>query len=135
MPVLGILHVLRFERFVLPSPDVFVYLISNALFGTVLSDLLWAKSMLLTSPLIATLGLSFTIPLAILQSSLISHKLHLNAIYLLGAAFMIAGFFAVNWHYQISDLEESHDTIVVPQHCENQMTPDTSGHDDKAPLV
>jgi solute carrier family 35 protein F5 len=45
-------------------PRVLEALTVNGLLGTVLSDLLWAQAVVLTSPLVANLGIGFTIPLA-----------------------------------------------------------------------
>lgn len=45
-------------------PHIFGALTINGLLGTVLSDLLWARAVVLTSPLVANLGIGFTIPLA-----------------------------------------------------------------------
>jgi solute carrier family 35 protein F5 len=38
----------------------------NGMIGTVLSDVLWAKAIVLTSPLTVNLGMSLTIPLSCL---------------------------------------------------------------------
>ena len=48
------------------SPDVMAALTINGLVGTVLSDLLWAQAVLLTSPLAVNLSTCLTIPLAFL---------------------------------------------------------------------
>ena len=40
-------------------------MLANALFGTYLSQILWAQAVLLTSPLIATCALTLTIPIAL----------------------------------------------------------------------
>lgn len=42
---------------------------ANGMIGTVLSDLLWAKAIVLTSPLTVNLGMSFTIPLSCVADS------------------------------------------------------------------
>ncbi|KAJ1641851.1 hypothetical protein LPJ64_006236, partial [Coemansia asiatica] len=53
------------EPFQLPqTATLWIMILVNALIGTFLSDYLWLKSMLMTSPLVVTLGLSLTIPLS-----------------------------------------------------------------------
>ncbi|KAI3472946.1 hypothetical protein Pfo_028002 [Paulownia fortunei] len=55
----------------------------NGVVGSVLSDYLWALSVVWTTPLVATLGMSLTIPLAMLADMLV-HGRHFSAIYILG---------------------------------------------------
>ena len=61
-----ILHYTGLEQFEVPSLRVVLMLVVNAIVGTFISDYLWLMAMLMTSPVIVTLGLSLTIPLAIL---------------------------------------------------------------------
>jgi solute carrier family 35 protein F5 len=49
---------------------VFGFVMLNALFDDVIADYLWARSVLLTSPTVATVGLSMTIPMAILTGTM-----------------------------------------------------------------
>ncbi|OZJ05272.1 hypothetical protein BZG36_01960 [Bifiguratus adelaidae] len=61
-PVFGLLHVLGIEQFALPSTGtIWGMVIINALIGTFLSDYMWLLAVLMTSPLVVTLGLSLTI--------------------------------------------------------------------------
>ena len=53
------------------TTPIFLSLLANGLLGTVLSDLLWAKSVLLASPLISTVGLSLTIPVALVLNTVL----------------------------------------------------------------
>ena len=71
-PVLLLLHATNIEPLVLPSPRVAGFLVLNSLLGTVLSELLWLYATLLTSPLIATLALSLTIPLAMAADAILA---------------------------------------------------------------
>ena len=48
------------------QPRVVLALTVNGLVGTVLSDLVWAQAVMLTSPLITNLGTGFTVPLSFL---------------------------------------------------------------------
>ncbi|KAK4480169.1 hypothetical protein RD792_013231 [Penstemon davidsonii] len=58
--------------------------IANGLIGSVLSDYFWALCVVWTTPLVATLGMSLTIPLAMVADMLI-HGRHYSAIYILGS--------------------------------------------------
>ena len=80
------------EPFELP-PTWFVFgaLALNAAVGTNLSDVLWAKSVVLTSPLVATLGLSMTIPVALVYDLVIKQS-PFSGMYLGGAALVVLGF-------------------------------------------
>jgi solute carrier family 35 protein F5 len=65
LPLFPLLHFTGIERFHLPSLSLSLSLLANGLIGTALSDLLWMRAILLTSPLTGTLGLSLTIPLSL----------------------------------------------------------------------
>jgi drug/metabolite transporter (DMT)-like permease len=54
-PFIIVLHYTGAEVFDPPSALTMGYLTANGLIGTVLSDLLWCKVVVLTSPLVATL--------------------------------------------------------------------------------
>lgn len=101
-PVLLIFNYLKFEVFELPHGMVILYLLLNSLFGTVLSDWLWLVSILLLSPVIATVGLSLTIPFAMIADLLISQK-HFAFLYILGAILVALGFMIVNMQGQADE--------------------------------
>ncbi|KAJ0090704.1 hypothetical protein Patl1_12609 [Pistacia atlantica] len=71
----------------------------TSLVGSVLSDYLWALSVVWTTPLVATLGMSLTIPLAMLADMVI-HR-HYSAIYILGCIQVFAGFIIANLSGQV----------------------------------
>ena len=75
----------------MPSRRIAELLLLNALVGTVLSDVIWAKSVLLTSPVVATAGLSLTIPAAMVADGFMG-KRSFNAIYIAGSALVVCGF-------------------------------------------
>ncbi len=100
-PLFLILHHTGVETMELPAPTVILFLILNGLFGTVISDMLWAKSVLLTSPLIATIGLSLTIPLAML-ADFILHNRSFTILYWMGSLLVLSGFVLVNWKFTTS---------------------------------
>ncbi|KAF9089541.1 hypothetical protein BGX29_000946 [Mortierella sp. GBA35] len=95
-PMFGVLHWTGIEPFELPADTKVIWMIGiNALVGTFVSDYLWLLSMLMTSPLVVTLGLSLTIPLALL-GDVVGYGRVLGAAYWVGAGLVLAGFFGVN---------------------------------------
>lgn len=95
-PGMIVLHVIGIETFHIPPAKVFLMLLLNGIFGTVISDFLYAQAVLMTSPLIATLGLTFTIPLAMI-SDIILHGRAFTWMYFLGSLLVFVGFLLVNW--------------------------------------
>eukprot|EP00656_Telonema_subtile_P005160 TRINITY_DN12345_c0_g1_i6.p3 TRINITY_DN12345_c0_g1~~TRINITY_DN12345_c0_g1_i6.p3 ORF type:complete len:140 (-),score=33.14 TRINITY_DN12345_c0_g1_i6:159-578(-) len=66
-------------------------LLLNGLVGTVLSDLLWAHSVRLLGPVIPSVGLGLTIPLAMLAQVALGERVF-SFWYTLGAASTLGGF-------------------------------------------
>ena len=95
LPLIPVLHVLHVERFALPSRETMLALTLNGLLGSVLSNMLLAKAMLLASPLVATVGLSLSIPLAIAADALRGRGHFADVAPLLGTAAVWAGFLGV----------------------------------------
>jgi solute carrier family 35 protein F5 len=94
-PLLILLHFVGVEVWEWPSAQVLLFLCINGLIGTVLSDLLWSYSVFYTSPLIASVGLSLTIPLAIGVERFLHHR-DFTWSYLLGSGLVVSGFVLVN---------------------------------------
>merc|ERR1719494_248492 len=82
------------EPIELPEWDT-VGLLTLTGFVNILSDYFWARSILLTSPLIASVGLCLTIPLALLADVLF-RNLHHSPLYIVGAGTVVVGFVLVN---------------------------------------
>ena len=62
---------------------------------TFISDYLWILAMLMTSPLIVTMGLSLSIPLALLGDFMFKGQLK-GLFYWFGAGLVLTGFLIVN---------------------------------------
>lgn len=90
-PVLILLHAAEVEEFSLPSLKVLGFLALNALVGSNLSDVLWAQALQLTTPLVATLGLSLTVPIGMV-SDMVMHGRGFGMWYIVGSLLVTAGF-------------------------------------------
>ncbi|CAG9315870.1 unnamed protein product [Blepharisma stoltei] len=86
-----ILNFSGIEPFEFPSATTLGLLFLNALFGTVLSDMLWALSVRLLNPALCTVGLSLTIPLSMVVDTML-HQFTYSAVYILGALLIVLGF-------------------------------------------
>jgi len=95
IPIIVIYHYTKVEVFVFPSKALWINLLINAFFGSVLSDVLWSLVIFFTTPLVATMGLSFTIPLALISDFYFQSK-KFDYIYLIGSALVVLGFIIVN---------------------------------------
>ncbi|GBB87378.1 hypothetical protein RclHR1_13830005 [Rhizophagus clarus] len=96
-PIFLVLHFTGLEQLQLPpSTAIWTMIAINALIGTFLSDYLWLLAVLLTSPLTVTLGLSLTIPLA-LVGDIFFKGLSMSKEYLLGVIMVVGGFLGVNF--------------------------------------
>lgn len=94
-PVVLLCHLTGFETFELPNSKTLLFLSVNAFLGSCISDYCWAKSVIILGPLFTQLGISLTIPLGILATSLFD-KVDLNAGYFIGTALIFVAFIGVN---------------------------------------
>ncbi len=96
LPLFFFLNWTGIEVWVLPDHKTLEFLFLNAFVGTVLSDYLWLWSVLLTSPLVATVGLSLTIPLAMLSDVLMGKVSKYTISYIFGCLLVLTGFMLLN---------------------------------------
>jgi len=94
-PGLVVLHWTDVEPFALPpTPRIAAIVLANSA-SSLVSDFCWAYAMLLTSPLVVTVGLSLTIPLSLVGQMVLEGQ-YASAWYWVGAAIMVASFVFVN---------------------------------------
>ena len=94
-PILIFLHFTGYETFELPpTSQIQTILLINAVI-TFVGDFCWCNAVLLTSPLTVTVGLSMTIPLAMVGDWLIK-GFEVRWWYLFGASIVTLGFFIIN---------------------------------------
>ncbi|VUG16747.1 DEBR0S1_24652g1_1 [Brettanomyces bruxellensis] len=94
-PPLIIMNKLGYERLELPpNKSVYIIIIFNCI-ASFLADFLWARAMLLTSPLTVTVGLSMTIPVAMVCDFIFNLKWN-SSVYIIGAMLICASFYMVN---------------------------------------
>eukprot|EP01132_Coremiostelium_polycephalum_P002795 gene2795-3475_t len=94
-PFFFIINSIGFEVFELPSGTVFLFLLFNGVFGSFVSDLLDSYSVVMTSPIINTVGLSLSIPLAMLSDFIRKHEMF-SIMYIFGSILVICGFILAN---------------------------------------
>lgn len=78
------------------TSTVFAFLMLGGLIDYVLSDYLWARAVVLTTPTIATVGLSITIPMAFVADILFSTGVKITAMAIVGSVIVVVGFIVVN---------------------------------------
>lgn len=74
LPLFPILNYTNIELFEFPNKKALLALSLNAIFGTVISDYCWARSVILNGPLITTLGITLTIPISMIIDSYFANK-------------------------------------------------------------
>jgi len=94
-PGLVILHLTGVETFQLPPTKRILTIVLVNAASSLISDFCWAYAMLLTSPLIVTVGLSLTIPLSLIGQMIIDSQ-YSSAVYWVGAVIMFVSFIFIN---------------------------------------
>ncbi|KAJ1855189.1 hypothetical protein GGH12_003232 [Coemansia sp. RSA 1822] len=95
-PGLIILDATGLEPFILPrTGSMWAMVAVNALVGTFVSDYLWLQAMLMTSPLVVTLGLALTIPLS-MAGDVLFKGVEVSLPYYVGALLVLAAFIGAN---------------------------------------
>jgi len=104
LPMFPILSVSNIEPFQLPpSRRVWTILLVNSV-SSLLSDICWAYAMVLTSPLVVTVGLSLTIPLSLVGELIVQGRSE-SIIYWIGAIIVVCSFVFVDRE----EVKEGHD--------------------------
>jgi len=100
-PLFFIMHGTGVETFRIPDWKIMLSVTINGLIGTMLSDLLWALSVIYTSPIVSTIGLALTIPLAFLADLVMYRNKSFSVEYVLGSALVIISFITANFSYYL----------------------------------
>ncbi|KAG6885454.1 hypothetical protein C0993_001534 [Termitomyces sp. T159_Od127] len=92
--VIGVLlHILGIEPFELPTSNVAIRALIYNMFITLSSDYLYVVAMLKTTPLVVTIGLTLTIPLAVIGDLSLGKTVHF--LVLVGASIVVFSFVMV----------------------------------------
>ncbi|CAL9730969.1 thiamine-repressible mitochondrial transport protein Thi74p [Monosporozyma unispora] len=94
-PILVVFHYTGFETFQFKFDIKIISIILLNCSITFLSDYCWAKAIILTTPLTVTVGLSFTIPLAMFGDFIFKGK-KVTLCYVVGAILIFASFILIN---------------------------------------
>ncbi|KAI1377233.1 hypothetical protein F4677DRAFT_444457 [Hypoxylon crocopeplum] len=94
-PLFFILHFTGIEPFEFPpSGKIWLIIMFNSI-ASFVSDISWAYAMLLTTPLVVTVGLSLTIPLSLI-GEMIQYAQYSSFVYWIGAAIVLVSFIFIN---------------------------------------
>ncbi|KAL5051828.1 hypothetical protein BDW71DRAFT_169530 [Aspergillus fruticulosus] len=109
-PGFVLLHLTGVEPFALPDTRrVWTIILVNA-FSSLLSDICWAYAMLLTSPLVVTVGLSLTIPLSLVGQIFLQRE-YVSPLYWVGATVVFVSFLVVNHESQSQGALQGYDIV------------------------
>lgn len=101
-PLFPILHYTGIEPFELPpNGKIWAIILLNS-FSSLASDISWAYAMLLTTPLIVTVGLSLNIPVSLI-GQMVQYEQSSGLVYWIGAAIVLLSFVFVARESQDSD--------------------------------
>ena len=91
LPVIYLFDFTGIEPFEWPNQQTLLMLTANALFGAVISDYCWARSVVLLGPLMTTLGTTLTFPIS-LFIDVCYHGKKFTWLYFLGSACIFTAF-------------------------------------------
>lgn len=95
LPALLILFFLRMANVQAITGEVVGFVALNGFCDTVIADYFWARAVILTSPTVATIGMSITIPFAVVTDYCIN-GIEVTWISILGAFLVLVGFVLVS---------------------------------------
>ncbi|KAI4279294.1 MAG: hypothetical protein LQ337_000325 [Flavoplaca oasis] len=96
IPGFPVLHYTGVEPFKLPpTRRIWTIVLVNSV-ASLVSDFCWAYAMLLTSPLVVTVGLSLTIPLSLIGQMILNGQTS-SSLYWLGAGIVFLSFLFINY--------------------------------------
>ncbi|AEY97319.1 FAER331Cp [Eremothecium gossypii FDAG1] len=113
-PAIVLLHATGWEEFRLPPNGRILFIVLVNCLTTFISDYCWAKAVLLTSPLTVTMGLSATIPLAMLGDFLLKDR-SMSFAYILGAILICGSFLVINNHSNAETTASERDPALCTQ--------------------
>jgi solute carrier family 35 protein F5 len=117
-PGFFILHWTGVERFeMLPAGRVTTIVLLNAMASCV-ADLAWGYAIVMTSPIVVTVGLSMTIPLSLIGQTVLNSQTS-SLLYWVGAIMVVASFLFVNQ-------EGGKDEQTLPRKTVDMWTHDAS---------
>ena len=103
-PLLIFLDLVKWEHFVWPPQNILGLLTLNGLIS-VGSDYFWAQSILYTSPVVATVGLTMMMPVAMIADEIFRNEHH-SLPYWAGSLFVMLGFLLVNVDFKKHNEQE-----------------------------
>lgn len=114
-PAFFALDAIGLEVFIWPSAGQWGLLFLNGLFGSVLSDYIWGRAILITSPVLTNVGLGLTMPLSLLVDSLMG-KFQITLLYMGGLSVVCVGFGLVAYaeHESSKSAEKEQEANRVP---------------------
>ena len=95
LPGFFVVHFLNVERFELPPTKWITTIILVNSVTSLVADVSWAYAMLLTSPLVVTVGLSLSIPLSLFGQMIVNGQTS-SVMYWIGAAIVLVSFIFIN---------------------------------------
>ncbi|KAM3455781.1 hypothetical protein MY3296_002199 [Beauveria thailandica] len=105
-PLFFVFHWTGIEPFQLPpTGKIWAIILANSL-SSFVSDIFWAFAMLLTTPLVVTVGLSLTIPLSLI-GEMIQYGQYSSFVYWIGAAVVFLSFVFVSNESQGEERKET----------------------------